>query len=50
VGESRLVVTPAIAGRGDRLPDADGVPDHLDLVDIAWTPRGTPFLHYRRRS
>jgi dihydrofolate reductase len=48
VDELRLVVAPALAGRGARLFAGDDTLDRLELVDSDRSPQGTLFLHYRR--
>lgn len=47
VDELRLVVAPALAGRGERLFDGPDEPRRLDLVDVERTPAGTLLLGYR---
>ena len=48
VDELRLVVAPSLAGKGRRLFADDDVLDTLELLDVARSPKGTLFLHYRR--
>ena len=46
VDELRLVVAPAVVGRGRRVFDCDTV-QPLELLDVQRSPRGTLFLGYR---
>ncbi len=48
VDELRLVVAPSLAGKGRRLFADDDALDSLELLDVARSPKGTLFLHYRR--
>ena len=48
VDELRLVVAPSLAGKGRELFADDDVLDTLELLDVARSPKGTLFLHYRR--
>lgn len=47
VDELRLVVAPAVAGRGRRLFDGDGDLRKLDLLDLERTRSGALLLGYR---
>ena len=47
VDELRLVVAPAIAGRGERLFTGDDELQRLTLIDSERTPAGTLLLGYR---
>jgi dihydrofolate reductase len=49
VDELRLVVAPALAGRGRRLFDVDGELQRFQLVDAAGTPEGAVLLGYELR-
>lgn len=50
VDELRLVVAPAVAGRGRRLFDDEGVRQKLTLLDVDRTSSGTLLLGYRVES
>jgi dihydrofolate reductase len=47
VDELRLVIAPAVAGRGRRLFDDDGVLRKVTLQDVDRTPSGTLLVGYR---
>lgn len=47
VDELRLVVSPAVAGRGFRLFEDDDVLRRLDLIDVGSSATGVVFLSYR---
>lgn len=47
--ELRLVVCPAIAGKGRRLLSREGDPIQLDLLAARTTPRGLNYFVYRPR-
>jgi dihydrofolate reductase len=50
VDELRLVVAPAVAGRGRRVFDGDDAPQALELLDVQRSPVGTLFLAYGRAT
>jgi dihydrofolate reductase len=47
IDEIRIVVAPAIAGRGRRLFDDDETLQQLELIDVRRSRKGSVFLTYR---